>query len=140
MSSKILYENNNVSAKEYVIVQLVSVITELQSKVFHLETELQSKEFHLETELQSKVFHLETQVKKLEKQRNHILSRFHGYIPSEETEQQLSSMSEQDISIWLKIHNILSRNRYAVVGLNPDTIFGSQKEAHKLSIYKDCFD
>ena len=134
MSSKILYENNNVSAKEYVIVQLVSVITELQSKVFHLETELQSKE------LQSKVFHLETQVKKLEKQRNHILSRFHGYIPSEETEQQLSSMSEQDISIWLKINNILSRNRYAVVGLNPDTIFGSQKEAHKLSIYKDCSD
>lgn len=73
-------------------------------------------------------------------QRNHILSRFHGYIPSEETERQLSLMSKQDISIWLKIDNLLSGTRNAVEGLNPDTIFGSQKEAQKLDIYKNCFD
>lgn len=60
MTSKILYENNNVFTKNYDIAELVSVMTELQSKVSYLK--INNAFIH------SKVSHLEIRVKKLEKQ------------------------------------------------------------------------
>ena len=58
MTSKIVYENNNVSAKDYDIVQLVSVITELQSKVSHLETRVKNLEKKLEKPKFEKLYSL----------------------------------------------------------------------------------